>query len=415
MLNMLTLEQQKSALENDLRALAVQAKSQPNGELTDDQFTEAQQKLAELYDVKGKIANLAKSRDLLSQLAELNPAGEKESNVDSDIKTPGEWFIKKAGDRLLAVKGVTNATVAAPEFVPEAAKAATDTQVVPAGLVSSYATQYDRTIVTAYRRRLVVADLLSSGTLTSATAVTYLVEGVLEGDFATVAEGGKKPQIHFADPAMATDSLKKIAGIIKFSDEMVEDFGFLVTEINNRGLYQLGLKEEQQLLNGDGTGSNVLGLLNRPGVQIETSSAVADNPDAIFRATTKIAMVSGMDADGVMINPIDYQAMRLSKDANGQYFGGGFFQGQYGNSGILLQPDIWGLPTVVTPAAPQGTAIVGAFRQAATVYRKGGVRVESTNSNKDEFEYNLITVRIEERVALAVRYPSALVKVTLAA
>jgi HK97 family phage major capsid protein len=56
---------------------------------------------------------------------------------------------------------------------------------------------------------------------------------------------------------------------------------------------------------------------------------------------------------------------------------------------------------------------VGAFKQAATVYRKGGVRVESTNSHASDFTSNLVTVRAEERVALAVRRPFGFVKVTL--
>lgn len=67
----------------------------------------------------------------------------------------------------------------------------------------------------------------------------------------------------------------------------------------------------------------------------------------------------------------------------------------------------------MSAAVPANTAVVGAFGTAATVYRKGGVRVESTNSHSDDFTNNLITTRIEERVALAVRNPSAFVNVTL--
>ena len=62
-----------------------------------------------------------------------------------------------------------------------------------------------------------------------------------------------------------------------------------------------------------------------------------------------------------------------------------------------------------------GTALVANFSQAATVYRKGGVRVESTNSHASDFTSNLVTIRAEERVALAVRQPLALVKVTTSA
>lgn len=69
---------------------------------------------------------------------------------------------------------------------------------------------------------------------------------------------------------------------------------------------------------------------------------------------------------------------------------------------------------MVTTAATQGEVLVGAFRVGATVYRKGGVRVEATNSHASNFTDNKVTVRAEERVALAVRYPAAFVKAALA-
>ena len=156
-------------------------------------------------------------------------------------------------------------------------------------------------------------------------------------------------------------------------------------------------------------------LLNRSGIQTETVSAAGDEADALFRAITKVSTATGLTADGILISPADYQKLRLSKDSNGQYFGGGFFSGQYGQGGVQEQPPLWGLRTVVSPAVSVGTAVVGAFTQGATVYRKGGVRVESTNSHASDFTSNLVTIRAEERLALAVRKPAAFVKVTLTA
>ena len=297
-------------------------------------------------------------------------------------------------------------TVAAPEF-----KANTDPQLVP-GSFSPVLTEVDRTIVRSYRRP-VVSDVLGSGSI-SGNAVTYFVEGAFEGTIATVAENGQKPQIHVADPTAVTDSLKKIAAWWDTSDEMAEDVDFWVSEVNQRALYMLSLAEENQLLNGPGTGSTVLGLLNRGGIQTETQAVAPDSAqDAIFRAMTKVQTATGLTADAILINPADYQALRLSKDANGQYFGGGFFSGEYGVGGIAIQPPLWGLRTIVTSAVAAKTVVVGALQSATTVYRKGGVRVESTNSDLGKFTKNVITTRIEERVALAVRIPAAVVKVTL--
>ena len=360
-----------------------------------------------IEDAAKVIEGAKESAALMAKFSALGAADQGDREA-AGAKSLGEHFVKSVGETGLSrVKSISGTVVAAPEF-----KAAGDTQSTP-GVLAPWLTEYDQTIVRAFRRP-VISDLLGSGTL-SGNAITYLVEGAIEGGFTTVAEGGAKPQFHIGAPTTRTDALKKIAGFLKFTDEMVEDAPFWVSEINERGLYMLALAEENQLLNGDGTGANVLGLLNRSGVQTIASAKKADNADAIYRAITAVQAATGLAADGLIINPVDYEALRLGKDGNGQYFGGGYFQGQYGQGGVEWQPPVWGLRTVVTAAAPAGSPVVGAFNAASTVYRKGGVRVESTNAHVDDFTNNLVTTRIAERVGLSVRFPAAVAKVTLSA
>ena len=379
-------------------------------DLSADEKATVEAKFAEVEDLDTKIKEAAQGDALIKRLGSYAaPEGDGDREVKSEAKTIGDHFIKSVGERLLAAKSEgSRFSVSAPEF-----KAATDTQLVGTAL-SAVTTDIDTNFITGIRRRLTIADLLGTGSL-SGNAITYFIEGALEGDFTTVAEGAAKPQLHFADPTSVTEALKKIAAFIKESDEMIEDLPFLASSINGRLLYQLGLFEENQLLSGNGTGTNIRGLLNRTGIQ--TLGAGTDpktgNPDTLFKAITNVQTGSGLDADGIVINPTDYQALRLSKDANGQYFGGGFFAGQYGNGGITEQPPLWGLRTVVTPAIAAGTVLVGAFKASSTLYRKGGVRVESTNSEGNDFTNNKVTIRAEERIALAVRQPAGLVKVTL--
>lgn len=383
--------------------------------LTEDEAKEVQDLTTEIKGYDAEIERIESNDSLVKGIAGLTPevkdgGDARRVEVKESPRSLGEHFVKHAGDRMREIKGVTGASAAAPEF-----KAATDPQITTGAGLTPVLTQIDRTIIQGVRPRLTVADLLGSGTL-SGNAISYFVEGALEGAFTTVAEGAAKPQLHVADPTTVTDTLKKLAGFIKLSDEMIEDLDFLVSEINQRLLYELARTEEAQLLTGNGTGSNLQGLLNRSGIQTEVrgSTAAGDNmADTLFRAMTKVSTGSGLDADGVIIHPTDYQSLRLSKDANGQYYGGGFFQGSYGNGTIMDYPPIWGLRTVVTPAISVGTALVGSFAQAATVYRKGGVRVESTNSHASDFTNNLVTVRAEERLALAVRRPAGLVKATI--
>lgn len=382
-------------------------------DLTEDETKEVSDYMTEIKGYDAELERIESQGSLIKGIADLagDPAPEVDARrmeVKESPRSLGDHFVKHAGARLKEIKGTSGASAAAPEF-----KAATDTHVTTGAVFTPVLTEVDRTVVHAVRPRLTIADLLGTGTL-SGNAISYFIEGALEGAFTTVAEGAAKPQLHQADPTTVTDNLKKLAGFITLSDEMIEDLDFIVSEINIRLLYELARTEEAQLLQGDGTGSNLRGLLNRSGIQTLARTSGEPVQDALFRATTAVTTASGLDTDGIVMHPLDYQALRLSKDANGQYFGGGFFSGQYGNGAVMENPPVWGQRTVVTPAIAQGTALVGAFRQAATVYRKGGVRVESTNSHADNFTTNKVTIRAEERLALAVRRPSGLVKVNLA-
>ena len=265
---------------------------------------------------------------------------------------------KRLQERVDLFKGVNDLNV--DEAKPQAA---TDTHVAGTGTAGTgYApvvTQVDMDGVWPYERPLVVADLFGSVTLSgNANTVEYPVYGALEGGAGTVGEGGAKPQTHLPAPRWESDSLKEVAAWWKVTDNMAEDLSYIVSEINNHARYNLQLLEETQLLSGDGTSANVKGLLTR---DIQTMAQADDSdPDRIFKARTKIAVATGFRADAIVINPADYEAIRLSKDANGQYYGGGYFNGQYGNGTIMQDPPLWGLKTVVTEAIAQGTVLVGA-------------------------------------------------------
>ena len=404
--------EQRAALVKKAQDLIAERKA-AGAELSDDDAAALADYKAQIDDLTAKMEKANSDAKIIAAFEKvtpgetpIDPAGE-DGGGDAP-KSLGEHFVKHGMERLTQVKGIRGAAVSVPEF-----KAAGDSHVLTGWTAGvPFLTDYDRTVVQTFRPQTTVADLLGKGSI-SGNAISYLVEGAREGGFANVAEGGAKPQMHYVNPTAVVDALKKIAGFIKLTDEFLEDAPFLKSEIDGRLLYDLAWYEEQQLLNGNGTGQNVLGLLNRSGIQTESGADPADNPDAIFRAITKVSTASGLRADGIVINPVDYQALRLAKDGNDQYYGGGFFAGQYGNGGVPENPPLWGLRTVVTPAITAGTVLVGAFSQSSTLYRKGGIRVEATNSHDDDFTNNLVTIRAEERVALAVRRPLGLVKLTL--
>jgi HK97 family phage major capsid protein len=120
---------------------------------------------------------------------------------------------------------------------------------------------------------------------------------------------------------------------------------------------------------------------------------------------TKIATTVFVTPDAFVINPANWQTIQLTKNAAGNYLGNGPWA-------PAQQPMLWGIPGAVTPSIVANTALVGGFRSSAQIFRRGGVRVEATNSHASFFINNLVAIRAEERLALAVYREAAFGKVT---
>ncbi|WEV68723.1 phage major capsid protein [Bifidobacterium sp. ESL0775] len=402
---MATLKEKRAAAYNQLKEY--QAKLKDGGDsLSDDDVKNINDLIAQVGDLDEKISKANETAGLVGKIAALGddgptPASEGDGSEPKQ-RTPGSMFAKKVADLGGHLKADMHV-----EY-----KANSDTQTVGGhdGAYGPYITDIDREAVMPYQRPLVIADLFGSGTV-SGNVIEYPVFGSLEGTAKTVGEGKQKSQVHLADPTWVTDALKEVAAFFKVSDNMLEDLEWLQSEVNDYATYNLREVEEDQLLNGDGVDTNIKGLFSR---EIQTLGQSDDSDaDRLFKTFAMISNATKLNADGIVINPKDYEALRLGKDSNGQYYGGGYFGGQYGNGAILQQPPIWGLRTVVTAGVPIGTALVGAFAQGGKVFRKNGLRIDSTNSHEDDFTNDKVTVRIKERLGLQVKYPKAFVKVTL--
>ena len=336
-------------------------------------------------EIEAKSAEIEKAE---KKAALLNVIGTKtEGNEMAEVKEAkslGENFVNLVKEADTSKRF----TISAPAF-----KAATDVQTSPAAAVD-YATTFDRNVVTAARTPLVIRDLFGAETISGSTLV-YLVEGAIEGAPAVTAEGNEKPQVHFANPTPKTVSLKKIACHIKESEEYINDYAFLASAINGRLLYELGLVEQNTL---------VADLIGTSGIQTDSTSWTAsstetDLADLILHSAMDVQDQSGFAADGIVLNPATWYALRVGKDGESRYYGGGYFGGQN-------VPNLWGIPVCVSTAVTASQIIVGAFKTCGSVVANGGIRVESANTNEDDFVKNLMTIRAEERLALAVRRPA---------
>ena len=373
----------KKAMENMANVKA----AVESGEKSADDLAEA---IKEVESLQAKIKAAEDAERLMNSLGTKDVPDEK-GNDEPKYKTVGEYAaakVKEAG-----VETGKKFSVSAVDF-----KAAAP-MTIPSG-ISPALTDVDTRIVEGYRRPLLIADLFSTERI-SGNALTFFVESAtVEGAPAVTAEGTKKPMVSFGDPTPVTKALKKIASYMKESSELVEDAPWLADAINGRGMYLHELTVENYL---------VTALCGTSG--IGTSEELT--ADGIFKAMMNVQNNSGFAADAIVINPADYQTLRLAKDSNQQYYGGGYFYGAYGNTPIAEQPSLWGLRTVVTSAVPAGKCLVGAFKMGASIVKKNaGVTVNIANMNEDDFIKNLITILIEERLELAVRRPAAFVEIS---
>lgn len=388
------------AAREELRALAAKMADET---ATDEEKARAKELndevIPELQDAVAKIADDAELlKGIVGTIA-------KDADPEEDAPKARQTMGQKAAS-LVRAKGVTKA-----DKFTVSAKAATDPHKEE-GYIDAV-TEVRSDILEGARRPIVVADLFGQET-TDKAAVTYYVEGALEGDPETVAEGGKYPQLHFGDPEQKTDALKKIGCIYKDTDELLDDAQRLAQAIDNFADYRMNVVEENQLLSGKGSGNDLTGLLNTSSIQTATASSMEGAVDAIKTAKAGIRKnTPGFYADALLINDEDWDELTSLKDANKQYLVGGPFIGAYGNGSYVEQPKLWGLTVVPTQALDKGTMVIGAFKQGASVIRNGGRTVDVTNSDGTDFENGLVAFRPSERIALAVRYPAAFVKLTV--
>jgi HK97 family phage major capsid protein len=234
--------------------------------------------------------------------------------------------------------------------------------------------------------------------------VQYMKETTFTNAAAAVLEGGLKPESALVF-ASATSPVQKIAHWIPVTEEMLEDFAQTQSIIDARLRLGLALTEEDELLNGGGVAPHLLGFMNLPGLSAAVARGTDSNQDAIFKQIMAIAATVFITPDAIVANPVNWQAIQLTKSATGNYLGSGPWAPPQ-------PPVLWGLPVAVTPSIVAGTAMVGGFSSCSQIFRRGGVRVEASNSHASFFVNNLVAVRAEERLALAVYREAAFGKVT---
>lgn len=260
--------------------------------------------------------------------------------------------------------------------------------------------QREAEIVGLPRRQMTIRQLLQVGPVTS-NSVEYGRMVTRTNAAAVVAEGAQKPESNYVWE-QADAPVRTIAHWVPVSRQAMDDIPMLQGEIDGELRYGLDFVEEAEILKGDGTGQHLLGLVPEasayavPAITVQNMTKID-----VLRLAILQASLAEYPADGIVLHDTDWASIELTKDGENRYI--------FANVIQLAGPQLWGRPVIATQAMDLDEFLVGAFRMAAKIYDRMDTEVLISSEDRDNFIKNMLTVRAEKRLALAVKRPQALV------
>lgn len=356
-----------------------------NGEVSAELKEKTDKALSELGDVTTRLGEMEKR------------AARERVGGDPDEKSLGDIVVEAAGAQsfdssyrgMIKVKADRAAITSANTTV--GAGRSQGTSLVPGARVPG--------IFGLPERQLTIRDLVMPGQ-TASSSIEYVKETGFTNNAAPVAETTAKPYSDLTFD-MTSSPVRVLAHLFKASRQILDDAPALRSYIDGRARYGLRFVEENQLLNGSGTGQNLHGLV--PQATAFNPAFAAADETAIDRLRLAVLQVvlAEYPATAFVLNPIDWAKIELTKDAGGNYI--------IGNPQGSLTPTLWNLPVVSTQAMAAGEFLTGAFSFAAQIFDRMDIEVLLSSENVDDFEKNLFTIRAEERLAFAVYRPESFV------
>ncbi|MEP7240633.1 MAG: phage major capsid protein [Devosia sp.] len=311
-------------------------------------------------------------------------------------ETLGELAIKGRGEEIAAI-GRSRGRLAIP------VKATlTSLTTDAAGSVGDLAVADRPGFILPPRRKLRMRDLFAPGQ-TSAGALEWPKMTGRTNGAETQTEAATKGQSDMKFDLIQWP-VRTIAHWMIASKQILDDAPALKSVIDSELTYGVKYVEDAQLLAGGGTGTDLTGVYTSA-----SAYAAPFVPDGVLTfidiLLLAIAQVEDADyeADGIVLNPLDWRYIQSLKDDESRYLGGGPFT-------MEDLAKLWSMPVVTTKAMTQDKFLVGAFRAGAQIFDREECIVEISTEDSDNFRKNLVTLRAEERLAFVIKHADAFVK-----
>lgn len=283
------------------------------------------------------------------------------------------------------------------------------------GAATSGVLQIDRTpgIVQEARQVLKIRNVLSARP-TAMQVIDYVkVNAAMTiGSPQTEASAKAENAVTFTT---ASEKVQTIATWIPASRQILDDFTELAGFLNSTLPYYVNLDEEIELLSGSGATVHLHGLITQAtsfNTGYLSNSKGWNKIDQVGRAVQQVMVAKELQPTFVVLNPIDWWDMRLTKDSYGRYILGDPQQSYAGTAFGQMNPTqaLWDLTPVVTNSVASGTFLVGSGDPAAAEIRdRLEMQIEMSNSHSDYFTTNLVAIRAEKRLALIVKRPGSFI------
>lgn len=231
---------------------------------------------------------------------------------------------------------------------------------------------------------------------TSSKFVTY-IQQTTASTTAPVLEAATKAngQVQYQEVSI---QVKKIAGFIKVSKEMITDLTFMQSEINNDLIEEVLKDIDQGILVGNGAGANLNGVYN-----VATAWAAGTFAGAVPNATIiDVLRVGKAQIEGanflpthIVLHPADVAAIELSKATGGEYTYPNFA------SGMAPNMQLSGLTIVPSTHMTAGTFLIGDFTKFHVRMRED-VNIQ-VGYEGDDFARNMVSILAEARLCSFVK------------
>ena len=256
--------------------------------------------------------------------------------------------------------------------------------------------QYANQVYALPSRKVHMRSLLPIGSL-SQGLFTFPYESGGEGAPATQTQGSAKAQVDF-DITMKDAAAQYIAGYVRISRQMLDDIPAMTSFLQSRLLEKYLVAEDAQILSGDGTAPNLQGIL--PVATAATGAATVD-VEQLVQAIAQLE-TSNYSATGILVNPTDWAAIMNTKNTNSAY--------TLPASTVVTTDgsvSIAGIPLYKSTAIAVDKFVVGDWSMGAQIMQNQGISVQFSEFDGDNFTKNMITVRVEARIALPIYYTGA--------